>query len=479
MSSSIHIEKVKTASFAHNDRTMKVSYLISSSKDNYCSCSSKEATAKFHELKSQAIENYTNRTKQSIQKKTIFLKEAIVNLEERHNENDLKPIIAKLESYGFTVLQSAIHRDEGFKDLVEGKKKHNYHAHITMFNLDVSTGKSVKFGKNYRTALSQLQTFVANTLGMERGKISDKTHARELQGEYNPKQSRRLGTHEYKAHAKEQEKLKLELTKENFKVLAKQEDLKKKISALRLELKENMATRPDYAKLEQLNKELKQQIKDKALTAEELEGQIQSLEYLLLNSKKENNKLEENNNTLINQNKILKTKNKSLGEELFVFKEKIVLRQDMSDLEIDNSYLEISNEHLEKKEIKIGLLKKEEIIVINNYFSFKQKIKSLILQGTDYIANKYQELKIKHNNLITRFNKLGNSYNEMAKEFSILELENKLLKNKLSVKDRVDIELKLKAQKDIFDNLEVKTDEQENNRETLKTQKQSFRKKRY
>jgi hypothetical protein len=262
MASSIHIEAVKTASFAHNDRTMKVSYLIKDSSKNFCSCSSSEAVEKFHELKAKAIKNYKDRTGQSIQKKTIFLKEAIINLEAKHTEKDLEPIIKRLENYGFTVLQYAIHRDEGFKKLENGEQKLNLHAHITMFNLDIKKGTTVKFGKNYRTELSKLQTFTANTLGMERGKVSDKYHAEEIGVEYNPKQTRRLGTHEYKEHAKKRE---VERLNDKLIAIAKQKDLQYEIGKLREELKLKHANREQYSLLEEKNRLLKEKVKAKKL----------------------------------------------------------------------------------------------------------------------------------------------------------------------------------------------------------------------
>ena len=196
MSSSIHIAKVSTGSFLHNDRSMKVSYLIDSSDKNECSCNADKAIKTFNNLKYEATNNYVKRTNQKMQKSTIFLKEAIVNLEEHHTLEDLKPIINKLESYGFKVLQASIHRDEGFVNS-DNKKEKNYHAHITMFNLDVTTGKTVKFGKSYRTELSKLQTFTAKTLNMQRGKVSVKEHAKELNVKVE-KASKRLDTHEYK-----------------------------------------------------------------------------------------------------------------------------------------------------------------------------------------------------------------------------------------------------------------------------------------
>lgn len=193
--SSIHIGVVTTGSFLHNDRTVKPSYLIDSSENNVCTTSAKDALKKLHLLKLEAEKNYTARTGQKIQKKAVFLKEAIVNLEAHHTINDLEPIIEKLKSYGFTILQTSIHHDEGF---VSGKRTgKNYHAHITLFNLDPKSGKTIKFGKNYRHELSKLQTFTAKTLKMERGSVSvlEEAHAinRPLE-----KAKRRLDTHEYK-----------------------------------------------------------------------------------------------------------------------------------------------------------------------------------------------------------------------------------------------------------------------------------------
>lgn len=197
---------------------MKVSYLIDTSENNEYSVSSSEAIETYQRMKIEAEKNYIARTHQKMQKSTIFLKEAIVNLQEHHTLKDLEPIKEKLESYGFKVLQMSIHRDEGF--LKGDEKKKNYHAHITMFNLDLETGRTVKFGKNYRTELSKLQTFTAQTLGMERGKVSVKEHAKELNVGVE-KASKRLDTHEYK-HAMKIKEQAVQTQEYNFREMQKQ-----------------------------------------------------------------------------------------------------------------------------------------------------------------------------------------------------------------------------------------------------------------
>jgi len=93
--------------------------------------------------------------------------------------------------------------------------------------------------------LSELQTEVAEILGMERGQKNSKAE--------------RLNHKQYKQKAQE---------------LAKQKDLKAEIAKLRAELKEAGAIRSDYAVLEQVAKDLKEQIKAKNLTIDKLQNTL-------------------------------------------------------------------------------------------------------------------------------------------------------------------------------------------------------------
>jgi hypothetical protein len=324
MASSIHIEAVKTGSFLHNDRTMKVSYLIGDSDNNECTCSAIEATAKYNSLKDQAQKNYTERTKQKMQKSTIFLKEAIVNLQKHHTLDDLKPVIEKLESYGFTVLQASIHRDEGFID-DDSKSNFNYHAHITMFNLDAETGKSVKFGKDYRAELSRLQTLTANTLKMERGSCSVSELAVSTE-----KAKKRLDTHDFKHAMKIKQ--------------ASQKDLKKEVAALRAELQAQGAGRTDYAKLEALNKELKAQIEGKELSIQEMNQQLKKLEI----------ERTDNHGELFEQDKMIKELKSKVETMPKLEKELISARETILDLK---ATISIQNEQISSLEQALTDLK--------------------------------------------------------------------------------------------------------------------------
>ena len=133
-----------------------------------------------------------------------------------------------------------------------------------MFNLNVETGKTVKFGKNYRSELSKLQTFVADTLKMQRGKVSVKEHAKEINVKVE-KATRRLDTHDYKRAMKikeQEQKLVIASAKYNFR------EFQKKITAL-----ENL-TNEQKRELHQLNSK----VKNKNAEVQELNEQIAELE---------------------------------------------------------------------------------------------------------------------------------------------------------------------------------------------------------
>lgn len=375
MASSIHIEAVKTSSFLHNDRTMKVSYLIDDSSKNYCSVDSKTALENFNHCKEIATKKYQELTKQKLQSKTIFLKEAIINLEAHHTEKDLEPIIKKLESYGFKVLQVSIHRDEGFLNKETNKNQYNYHAHITMFNLDLQTGKSVKFGKNYRTELSKLQTFVAKELNMERGKVSDKVHALEIGKEYDPHQTRRLGTHELKRAKKELEEQRLSIKQE---LTYKHKEYQAKITSL-----ENVAN-PLKKELHALNNEISK-LKNNS------EAQLQKIAEL--NQKIEN--LEKINTSLVH--------NQTETAQKLQENEKMIeaLNADLYDVD----------------ELLIPLLSSQEMQNVTTYPSFFLRLREKFTEMWNYITHIEAENKaLREENIELRGEKTTSSSSSISRK---------------------------------------------------------------
>ncbi|EAI7269755.1 mobilization protein [Campylobacter lari] len=96
--------------------------------------------------------------------------------------NDLENLSKHFqEKYGFQCYQIAIHRDEGHIN-EQGEKVINHHAHMEFITLDRETGKN-----NYRRelitpkVLRQMQTEVAEILGMERGEDKRKSGVKRIE----------------------------------------------------------------------------------------------------------------------------------------------------------------------------------------------------------------------------------------------------------------------------------------------------------
>ncbi len=176
--------------------------------------------------------------------------EGIINFNKNHSMEDMKKVAKHIEKkFNITCTGIFMHRDEGHLN-ERGVPIYNLHAHLNFV-----THKDGK--QNWRKAfikpqqLRELQTEVAEILGMERGKSGKK----------------RLDHRQFK-QAKQEESTHL----------ATQAALKKEISKLRAELQAQGAVREDYAKLEQLAKELKERVREKDLTIEELKNRLVSKE---------------------------------------------------------------------------------------------------------------------------------------------------------------------------------------------------------
>ena len=250
--SSINFKK-GSAGFEHNDRTeeheAKHLLPIEHRLENECDRSAPEARELLKEMVENAKEKYQEGTGQKLQAK-IFTVEAAINLEAHHTLKDVEKINEYLEQkHGLRAIQSSIHRDEGHIN-DEGKPEYNLHAHVVYCNLD-KDGKTVLKGLE-KDDFRELQTFVAKTLQMQRGQSAEITKAKHK----TPQEFR----HE--------------------KVLATNKDLKKEVAELKAEMKERGATRAEYAQIEQLNKELKEQIKAKELSNDDLKKSLETVRSL-------------------------------------------------------------------------------------------------------------------------------------------------------------------------------------------------------
>ncbi|MDD3594817.1 hypothetical protein [Sulfuricurvum sp.] len=399
--SSIHIDTITTGSFLHNDRTIKPSYLIDDSSKNDCTSSSAEALKKFYDLKAEAEKNYIVRTGQKVQKKTVFLKEAIINLEEHHTIDDLQPIIQKLEGYGFTILQSSIHRDEGF---VSGKRSgKNYHAHITLFNLNPATGKTVKFGKDYRQELSRLQTTTARTLKMERGGVSVHEEAEELNVPIS-KAKRRLDTHEYKRAMK----LKDELEAQNLRM--------KTLLAVAAVTLEKSATPGSIKQIEAM-KELSAEeytrvaekwvnVKDMGYSFRETQRQITELKALDTEQKKELHRLNTEINKIKADDELKLSKIKELEDRLSKMAETALQAQKMLE-----EYKDTTEKEIEVLRVSNEQKSKELETIEKLYGQIEGMIEeSATIEDLKTIINAHEPYKPKGSNYKTAKERAQNAY---------------------------------------------------------------------
>jgi len=175
--SSMNVKPVSDNSEAHNLRKGKPLDYVKS-EDTHKNRSWSIET--IHDARTRIEETYKKSVGQKMQKKATPIREGVVNLGKNQNMDTLKKMSEKLHAqFGIKAIQIHIHEDEGHhqskfdKAGEEIKWKQNRHAHIVFDWTDPSTGKSRKLGK---AAMSEIQTTVANELGMERGQSSDKKH---------------------------------------------------------------------------------------------------------------------------------------------------------------------------------------------------------------------------------------------------------------------------------------------------------------
>ena len=311
--SSINFQTAKSNSSAHMKRDSFVSYLLEHENNHfeYKHYQDPEEYLEYAQVQTKLL------TKRKMQSKAVenFVQEAVLNIKKDTTIEEVENLFKTYNKEfggGFMVFELALHRDEGVfidtkyniddlvfdsktlkiykdgvdvsdevislapnKDIFYNKetkkwykektfkteidtsklqKKINYHAHISFTKWNELTGKNIRLQKS---DLQKIQTITAREMGMERGERNSQTKR------MNHYQIKKL-----QADLNEQKLVQKELK------LVTVPQLKQTIKELRAELKENKATRSDYAALEQLNKDLKAKVAAKDLTIAELEAEI-------------------------------------------------------------------------------------------------------------------------------------------------------------------------------------------------------------
>lgn len=410
--SSIHLQTAKGGTVLHNARENYSKSVVFTDEKNELWNDSKTAFKMFRDELEVRTKAYTERTGQKLHKTTSTMISGVVNLEQHHTLKDMEKIKDYLEKeFGTKVIQMSVHRDEGKLinkenqdlKLVSGKDfflnakdnklyfdskfenkinmnewqiEKNYHGHFEMLGLD-NEGKTLRKKMNI-IKLSKLQDFTAQSLGMERTISNVIVNEKGKAQRKSTTNKKRLDTHEFKEQAK--------IINETKKDLVSEKDLKKEILELKKELQEEKAKRPDYAKLENMNKLLLERVHEKNLTINDFKIEIDTYKKEREQLKKDifHPTLKKSDDTpatnlevanhYIKQNKSLKEQNKVLENKVITLEDKIVSSSPQNDLLI--------------KEIKD--LKEKVTVLENENKSLKQKIKDIVSLANEKIKSLFQ-----------------------------------------------------------------------------------------
>lgn len=126
-------------------------------------------------------EKYKLHTGQSMQKKATPIREGVVVIEDGTTLRQLQDFAERIEErFGIHTFQIYTHKDEG-ASVWNGNAetwKPNYHAHMIFDWTDGETGRTRKLNKQ---DMAEMQTMLAECLGMERGISSDRKHLSAIQ----------------------------------------------------------------------------------------------------------------------------------------------------------------------------------------------------------------------------------------------------------------------------------------------------------
>lgn len=218
--SSINFQKAKKYSYSHNfreeDEKKEAKYLLPEEyhqENEYWFLSDENGIIKSpFEVFSEQVRN-TKRRGGANPKFENSHWEAVINLNSHHTMEHLHKLRKDIESkYKFICCAMTIHRDEGVLLDIKGEKvpKYNYHAHL---NFITYANGGQQFRLN-RKQLSQIQSEVAEVLGMERGKEFSK--------------AKRLAHQHYRYVMEQEDKLKREkelVLQQNTELSAKNQEL--------------------------------------------------------------------------------------------------------------------------------------------------------------------------------------------------------------------------------------------------------------
>jgi hypothetical protein len=373
----------------HNTGISKATYWLKDSSSIISNINLKNLTSKkvidlWNKWEEEATNLVIKNKGKNPQKKQVLIEEGLMVIGRDikvENEEDLIKIFNEFkkffeEKYNTKILAYFYHNHEGHIDGDSGEFIPNRHIHFFFKNVDTK-GNSVR-RQIKKTDLSNFQTKIY--------KIGKK-YIPNLERAINYKKlglkaPKHIPHREYRTKKIKEEFLpklvkKIEENKELKKELAKVKDLKEENKKLRALLKELGAKRDDYAYLENYVKKIKEFIKKKELTKEELKKKIEEIkekvkqriaekEKIILEQKKQldffNKKIE-----IIEGQFTIRNKKNSLRYRIDNFLEELKRKKDIIDFEkidekttiIQTPYSEIVDTQ-DRIELKTALIKNED-----------------------------------------------------------------------------------------------------------------------
>lgn len=230
--------------------------------------------------------------------------EAVVNLNSEHTIDDVRRVAEHIrQKYKFTPTSIAIHRDEGYVDKVTGETKYNYHAHLTFYT--IAQGRS-QMRLMTRAKLRDLQTEVANLLGMQRGQEHSK--------------AKRLDHQQYREVKRAEEELETQSKQWKFRYELAPVKTQKELNELKSKIRKEMIKQggfsaQDYRALNQLITDYKNAFKlGETVTVSEVVEDIYQRLNASVKLKAENDRLTSENEKLTNKLTELQSKINALKQ---------------------------------------------------------------------------------------------------------------------------------------------------------------------
>lgn len=258
--------------------------------------------------------------------------EAVVNLNDSHTIEDVRRVAEHIrQKYKFTPTSIAIHRDEGYVDKITGETKYNYHAHLTFYT--IAQGRS-QMRLMTRAKLRDLQTEVANLLGMQRGQEHSK--------------AKRLDHQQYREVKRAEDELKTQSKMWKLRYELAPVKTQKELNELKSKIRKQMIEQggfsaQDYRALNQLITDYKTAFKlgETVTISEVIEDIYQRLKSTV--------KLKEDNNRLT-------TENADLQKQLSDLQKKVeTLTQAQSQKELQRQSATVTVHNFEHKDSTVKL----------------------------------------------------------------------------------------------------------------------------